>query len=139
MMNNSVVSKQKRGRPVKGKSSAVATDFFSLPTAGTLTEKAMRCARAGMDPIQAYRVNGSIQLKDCFLPQDAFKVLMGKRQIYFFGLPLPGDIVFFIENSVISKVKMVDHFDVELRQMFVVGKSEPEKITSWYSFGRILE
>lgn len=138
MMSNALLHKEKIGRPKK---LDVCNNFDFLSQLGKddLVKGALSCAMANMDPVAAYRVNGSRQLKDCHTPQETFQRLMANKQIYFYGVPQPGDLVFFDHNALIVKIKMVDHFDPDLKQLFVVGVNGPEKVNHWYSFGKVIE
>lgn len=137
MMSNTVLQREKIGRPKK--SDTTNFDFFAQPNKTNLADRALACARANMDPTAAYRVNGSRQLKDCYTPQEIFQRLIANKQVYFYGVPQPGDLVFFNHNALIVKIKMVDHFDPDLKQLFIVGVNGPEKVNHWYSFGKVLE
>lgn len=137
MMSNTVLQREKIGRPKK--SDTTHFDFFAQPNKTNLADRALACARANMDPTAAYRVNGSRQLKDCYTPQEIFQRLIANKQVYFYGVPQPGDLVFFNHNALIVKIKMVDHFDPDLKQLFIVGVNGPEKVSHWYSFGKVLE
>lgn len=138
MMSNALLHREKTGRPKKMDTS-MRLNFLSQPGKSNLADRALSCARANMDPIAAYRVNGSMQLKDCYVPQEAFQRLMKNKQVCFYGAPQPGDLVFFNQNAAIVKIKMVDHFDPDLKQLFVVGVNGPEKVNSWYCFAKVIK
>ena len=138
MMSNALLHREKTGRPKKMDTS-MRLNFLSQPGKSNLADRALSCARANMDPVAAYRVNGSMQLKDCYVPQEAFQRLMKNKQVCFYGAPQPGDLVFFNQNAAIVKIKMVDHFDPDLKQLFVVGVNGPEKVNSWYCFAKVLK
>lgn len=137
MMRKTLLYKEKAGRPKK--QDTTHFDFFAQPNKTNLADRALACARANMDPVAAYRVNGSRQLKDCRTPEDTFQRLIANKQVYFYGVPQPGDLVFFNHNALIVKIQMVDHFDPDLKQLFIVGVNGPEKVSHWYSFGKVLE
>lgn len=138
MMSNKVLNREKIGRPQKI-DTPLDLNFLSTPNQSTLSERALSCAKASMDPVAAYRVNGSRQLKDCHTPQEVFQKLMENKQVYFYGTPQPGDLVFFNHNALIVEIKMVHHFDADLKQLFVIGVNGPEKLNFWYSFGKVLQ
>jgi hypothetical protein len=138
MMSNALLHKEKTGRPKKMDTS-MDLNFLSQLGKSNLADRALACAKANMDPTAAYRVNGSKQLKDCHTPQETFQRLIANKQVYFYGVPQPGDLVFFNHNALIVKIKMVDYFDPDLKQLFVVGVNGPEKVNHWYSFGKVIE
>lgn len=135
MINESVFEKPKRGRPKKEMKSVP-----SIEDNRHISLRALACMSKHMDdPIQAYRMCGSKQLASIQLPQDAFRVLLSKKQIYFSGILDPGDLVFFERMSKVSVLKMVHHFNKVTGELFVVSEDGYIQAKNWYAFAKVLE
>lgn len=135
MINESVFEKTKKGRPKKS-----INTLPHVQDKRPIALRALACMSKNMDdPIQAYRMCGSKQLASIQLPKEAFRVLLSKKQIYFYGVLDPGDLVFFERMSKVSVLKMVHHFNKLTGELFVVSEDGYIEAKNWYAFAKVLE